>query len=171
MRTLITILAAVTTISACGAATTADGTRPTDSPGDSGTTDDNTDDPLGGACGKITRESMTILGAVEYADKSGPAVGASVWLEERSYSGQGSPEQWGKGKAKGKGTVTNKNGTFQIVIDDVIAPVGDCWFIVDYHLVAELGDLSGSDGVTQSVFNAVTFDVTADLTDIPILIE
>lgn len=146
-------------------------TTPSVTDGAAVTDGEDTDDggqptnPLDGACGSIERETITVRGGVELAGGA-PAVGAEVWLEERAYSGRGTPEQWGRG------TLTDANGRFDFQAVDIISPVGErCWSIVEYHLVAELEKQSASDGATQPVFNAVMFDGIADFSSFPLVLK
>jgi hypothetical protein len=133
------------------------GSSPTDTdpPAD---TDDS--EPPVGLCGDVTQWDLTVLGRVRNAAGSA-AIGAAVRIEDRV---------WIPGMEYGS-AVTNAMGEFEIPVTGLVA-VEDCWGLLGYYAVAELGEASGETGINSALFSAIyEGGLVADLTDVPIELE
>ncbi|MEZ4238292.1 MAG: carboxypeptidase-like regulatory domain-containing protein [Myxococcota bacterium] len=135
-----------------GSAATSDTDTDTDTD-TQGTTDTD------GACGAVTRHDLTLLGAVVLAS-GGPAVGASVWIEDRAWAVQ--TETLGT-------ATTDDDGLFTLPITGLTS-VEDCWgSALDYVVVAELGIQRGERDVNAPLYNVILAGGdTADITASPI---
>ena len=159
MRTFFSILPLVAACACSGTSTTDTSATNTDTTDSSPTEPTNTQPQ--GACGDLLYHDVELVGVAQLEDGS-PAVGASIRLEERNYEPQ--VQVWGEG------TVTDEDGNFTFLAEDIIE-VERCWGrIVDYAIVGELGELTAEDNNINSVLrNAVTYGTTADLSFFPLV--
>ena len=113
-----------------------------------------------GLCGDVTYWDLTITGRVR-SETGGAAPGATVTIEDRV---------WVPGTIYGTAT-TDGTGTFTIAVTDLVS-VEDCWGMLGYYAVAELGNLSGEAGINSALFTAIdTGSLVADLSAVPIDLE
>ena len=158
---LASLAAAAALLGACGGSTPTNPAVPTGDTAPTTTEPEDTEPPQG-ACGDTLYHTVEVLGLVENSDGS-PAVGASVQLEERTFEPQ--VQVWGEG------TVTDANGAFSFTAVDIVE-VEDCWgTIVDYAIVAQLGDSSAEDRINSTVRNAVAFGDPVDLSFFPLVLD
>ena len=115
-----------------------------------------------GECGEPAYGlEATITGLVQDATGA-PVEGAEVRLEEWN---------WEPGTVHGTAT-TDVNGAFTMAATELVDVPG-CWgTALDYHVVADFGELTGDAIANQKLYNAlIDGSGVADFSSVPIVVE